>query len=219
MNIANKLTVLRMLLIPVFLYFFMSYEWMPTYAYPIPGPEPVTWLQRYPLGFRYTAIIIFAVAASTDFLDGYLARKLGLVTNFGKFLDPVADKLLVTSALIAMITVLTPIASVPVWVVILIVGRDIMISSFRMIASSENIVIAADMAGKIKTVLQMVMIIYLMLLDTTMTHGRFDDFVWQYGRLAMQIGNVLVWAVAILTVWSAISYLVKNKQVLKLHEM
>jgi len=194
-NIANKLTVLRMLLIPVFLYFFWNLPLFDINA----------------TGTRWIAIIVFAVAASTDFLDGYLARKLNLVTNFGKFLDPVADKMLVTAALIAMI----PILNFPAWAVIIIVGRDIMISSFRMIASSENVVIAADMAGKIKTVLQMIMIIYLMWFDLW-SHAQSPE---TYSIFPYMLANLLLFAVVILTVWSAVSYLVKNKQVLKLHEM
>lgn len=203
MNIANKLTVLRMLLIPVFLFFFRAWPTETAGVARLTGISPET--------SRWLAIWVFAIAASTDFLDGYLARKLNLVTNFGKFLDPVADKMLVTAALIAMI----PILDFPAWAVIIIVGRDIMISSFRMIASSENVVIAADMAGKIKTVLQMVMIIYLMWFDLWMRGQPLATDNLYFSMLA----TLLLLAVVVLTLWSAVSYLIKNRQVLKLNNM
>ena len=195
MNIANKLTVLRMLLIPVFLYLFVV---------PMASLGTAT--------ARYLAIVVFCVAAATDFLDGYLARKLGLITNFGKFLDPVADKMLVTSALIAMI----PVVGFPAWVVIIIVGRDTMLTSFRMIANGENVVIAADNLGKIKTVLQMIMIPYLMWTDLLFSAGGYDTF-----DLAVHawVGWLLMIAVTILTVLSAASYLIKNRHVLNLEDM
>lgn len=200
MNIANKLTVLRMILIPIFLFFLSISDPLVANVW-VSRWELVIWFSNWSLA-RLIAISIFAVASFTDFLDGYLARKHNLVTNFGKFLDPVADKLLVSSALIALI----PITALPPWVVIIIIGRDIMMSAFRMIAISEGIVIAADKLGKIKTVLQMIMILYFMSVGSPY-------------RTVDIMGFILICLVVILTVFSAIDYLVKNKHVLKLDDI
>ena len=180
MNIANQLTILRILLIPIFLIFLLL--------------DITTYDQ-------FIAISIFVVAALTDALDGHLARSKNLITNFGKFLDPVADKLLVCSALIAFIEI----GILQAWVVIVVISRDFILTSFRMIASSEGVVIAADKLGKIKTMLQMIMIVYLMFMFTN--------------PLMVLIGNILVWAVVVLTVLSALDYIIKNKNVLRLDDI
>lgn len=146
---------------------------------------------------RYISISIFILLALTDALDGYLARSLNLITNFGKFLDPVADKILVCAALVALVEL----NILPSWVVIIIISRDFIIMTFRMIASSSNIVIAADKLGKIKTILQMIMIIHLLF--------SFDN------DLLILAGNILVWTVVGLTVFSATRYIFKNISVLK----
>ncbi|TCT15033.1 CDP-diacylglycerol--glycerol-3-phosphate 3-phosphatidyltransferase [Natranaerovirga pectinivora] len=175
MNIANKLTILRVMLIPIFLVFILTDFTAMNHIY---------------------ALVIFAVASFTDFLDGYLARSMNLVTNFGKFMDPLADKLLVASALIAFVYLgwLAP------WVVILIISREFLISGFRVVAASEGLVIAASKWGKIKTVFQMVMILVLM--------ARFD------GEYIFYIENALVYIAVIFTIISAVDYMVKNKHVL-----
>lgn len=180
MNIANKITFLRIFLIPVFLLFLLV-DILP-YA-------------------RYIAIAVFTIASLTDALDGYIARSKNLVTNFGKFLDSIADKMLVCAALIALVEL----GLIQAWVVIIIVSRDFILSAFRMIASSSNVVIAADKFGKIKTILQMVMIIYLM-------------FMFNQPFL-LTIGNILITIVLILTILSAINYIVKNISVLRLENI
>ncbi|MDE7326461.1 MAG: CDP-diacylglycerol--glycerol-3-phosphate 3-phosphatidyltransferase [Lachnospiraceae bacterium] len=142
MNLPNKITVFRACMVPVFLIFMLT-----------PGIR----------GGNYIAAAIFAIASASDFLDGYLARKNNLVTDFGKFMDPLADKLLVCSAFICFVQFRT----VPAWVVVLIIGREFIISGFRLIAADNNIVIAANYWGKIKTVVQMVMcVLFIVDLDT-----------------------------------------------------
>ena len=138
MNLPNKLTLLRVILIPFFIFFLLNNSF---------GK----------LGF-WIALAIFCVASFTDFLDGQIARKYNLVTNFGKFMDPLADKLLVCSALICFIEL----GILPAWMVIIIIAREFIISGFRLIASDNGVVIAASWWGKTKTVSQMVMIIYYM---------------------------------------------------------
>ena len=141
------------------------------------------------------AVAIFCIASFTDFLDGYLARRDGLVTNFGKFMDPLADKLLVGAALICLIET----GQLPALVVIIIISREFIISGFRLIASDNGVVIAASYWGKFKTVSQMVMVIVLIL---------------NIPALAL-VGQILIWVSTILTVVSLVDYIVKNKDVLK----
>jgi CDP-diacylglycerol--glycerol-3-phosphate 3-phosphatidyltransferase len=174
MNLPNKLTVLRVIMIPFFVLFMLT-------------------------GFagaasKYIALAIFCVASFTDFLDGYLARRDNLVTNFGKFMDPLADKLLVCSALICLIPRL------PAWIVLIIIAREFIISGFRLVASDNGIVIAASYWGKFKTVSHMAMVI-LMILD-------FQSHVMQF------ITGVVVGLGLALTIVSLVDYVWKNKQVL-----
>ena len=176
MNTPNKLTVARMILVP-FLVLFMLTDL---------GGE----------ANRYIALAIFVVASVTDWFDGKLARKYNLVTNFGKFMDPLADKLLVCSAMICFIEL----EKLPAWFVIIIIGREFIISGFRLVASDSGIVIAASYWGKFKTVSQMFMIIFL-ILDLP-------------GNIASVIETVLIYLALILTVVSLIDYIVKNKEVL-----
>ncbi len=176
MNLPNKLTVLRVIMIPFFLYFMMT----PSIPYA-----------------NYIAVAIFIIASFTDFLDGYLARRDGLVTNFGKFMDPLADKLLVCAALICLIET----GQLPAWVVIIIISREFIISGFRLIASDNGVVIAASYWGKFKTVTQMVMVVVLIL---NIQHPIF-----------VLLGNILIWVSVILTVVSLVDYVVKNIDVLK----
>lgn len=175
MNTPNKLTVARMILVP-FLVLFMLTDL---------GGE----------ANRYIALAIFVVASVTDWFDGKLARKYNLVTNFGKFMDPLADKLLVCSAMICFIEL----EKLPAWFVIIIIGREFIISGFRLVASDNGIVIAASYWGKFKTVSQMFMVI-VMIMDLG---GVFDV-----------IGTVLMWAALILTIVSLIDYIAKNVEVL-----
>ena len=175
MNLPNRLTILRTLMIPVFLFFLLT-----DYA-----GNCSKWI----------AVIVFILASLTDFLDGHIARKYNLVTNFGKFMDPLADKLLVCSALICLVD-MNRIAS---WMVIVIIAREFIISGFRLIASDNGVVIAASYWGKFKTTFQMIMIC-LLIADIA----------------AISIVTLIVtWIAVILTVVSLIDYLVKNKDVMK----
>ena len=176
MNLPNKLTIFRVILIP----FFVLCFYLPV----IPFNNIV-------------ACVIFCVASITDFLDGYLARRDGLVTNFGKFMDPLADKLLVGAALICLIES----GQLPAWAVVIIISREFIISGFRLIASDNGVVIAASYWGKFKTVTQMAMVI-LMLLNFP-------------GAIFAVITRIVMWAAIILTVVSLVDYVVKNKDVLK----
>lgn len=175
MNLPNKLTVLRVIMIPFFLIALMVDA--------VPGG-------------KWIAVTIFCVASITDLLDGKIARKYNLVTNFGKFMDPIADKLLVCSALIALIER----ERIAAWVVIIIIGRELIISGLRLVASDSGVVIAADWWGKVKTTVQMIMIIVLIC-----------DFG---GDVIAVIENILIYASLILTIISLMDYIVKNKSVL-----
>ena len=175
MNTPNKLTIARVIMIPFFVAFLM---------YDITGSAD-----------KWIALAIFVIASLTDTLDGYLARKHNLVTNFGKFMDPLADKLLVCSALICF----TSTGQLAAWITIVIIAREFIISGFRLIAADNGIVIAASYWGKFKTVSQMFMVI-VMIMDLG---GVFDV-----------IGTVLMWAALILTIVSLIDYIAKNVEVL-----
>ena len=176
MTTANKLTLLRMALIPVFLG--VLYAGFP--------------------GCRYWALGVFIIASLTDTLDGYIARHYNQITNFGKFMDPLADKLLVCSALICLTVVQND--QLPTWIVLLIIAREFIISGFRLVASDNGIVIAASYWGKFKTVSHMAMIIMLIL-----------DF---QNPVYYVLTQIVVWVGLALTVISLADYVWKNKQVL-----
>lgn len=174
MNLPNKLTMFRVILIPFFVVFLLV---------------DITFVDKW------IALAIFIVASLTDLLDGKIARKYNLVTNFGKFMDPLADKLLVCSALICLVEL----SRVPAWMVIVIIAREFIISGFRLVASDNGVVIAASYWGKFKTTFQIIMIC-LMIADLE----------------ALQLVTVIVtWVAVILTVVSLVDYLVKNKDVMK----
>ncbi|NMA85057.1 MAG: CDP-diacylglycerol--glycerol-3-phosphate 3-phosphatidyltransferase [Epulopiscium sp.] len=177
MNIANKLTIARVLMIPVFLIFLLT-DWF---------TQPMT---------QYIALAVFIIASFTDFLDGYIARSRNLITNLGKFLDPLADKMLVTSAMVGLVQL----DRLSAWVVILIISREFIVTGFRILAASEGIVIAASYWGKIKTVSQMFMVIVLLLPFTS--------------PLLQWIEWILIWTSVISTIISGLDYIIKNKQVL-----
>lgn len=176
MNLPNKLTMLRVVLIP----FFVIFELLP-----------------YNSWGKWVALVIFAIASITDKLDGTIARKYNLITNFGKFMDPLADKLLVCAAMICLVAT----GQLASWIVIIIISREFIISGFRLIAADNGIVIAASYWGKFKTVFQMLMIIVLIL--------DIQNSVFQI------LGVILTYVALILTVVSLIDYIIKNKQVLK----
>ncbi len=176
MNLPNKLTIARVIMIPFFLVFLIT---------------------DFFEAARYVALAIFIIASLTDMLDGKIARKYNLVTNFGKFMDPLADKLLVCSAMIAF----TGMGIMPAWIVIIIIAREFIISGFRLIAAEKNVVIAAGMSGKIKTTVQMIMCCLLI--------ARLPFNFMRY------VEQVFIYAALVLTVYSLIVYLVQNKDVLK----
>ena len=149
---------------------------------------------------RYISLILFVAASITDWFDGYLARKNHLVTNFGKFMDPLADKLLVCSAMICMIEL----GRLPAWFVIIIIGREFIISGFRLIAAENGIVIAANYWGKFKTVSQMIMIILLIL--------HFDLSVF------VILEQIFIWLSLALTVITLMTYIWQNRSVLSMQE-
>ena len=163
MNLPNKLTLFRVVLIPFFVFFLLA-----------------PYFEGYG---NYIAVAIFIVASITDFLDGKIARKYNLVTNFGKFMDPLADKLLVCSAMICLI----PSGKLAAEIVIIIIAREFIISGFRIVASDNGIVIAASYWGKFKTVFQMAMIIVL---------------IADLGGVFDLIGEILIWAAVALTIIS-----------------
>ena len=177
MNLPNKLTILRIIMIPFFVFFLLSGV----------GGSASKWI----------ALVIFAAASITDTLDGYIARRDNLITDFGKFMDPLADKLLVCSALICFVEL----DKLPAWMVIIIIAREFIISGFRLVAADNGIVIAASYWGKFKTVFQMLMVIVLIL-----------DIRNQFFAV---LGTVLTYIALVLTVVSLTDYIAKNKNVLK----
>lgn len=188
MNLPTKLTILRLILIPVFV--------------------AVYFIPQIPYNFLISAVI-FVLAALTDFLDGYIARKYNMVTDLGKFLDPIADKVLVSTALIIMLVPIDNVQIMPYYAsifVAIILARELVVSGFRMVASSKGKVIAADMSGKIKTFVQDIAIVVLLVGG--------DFMPAQYSVLNL-IGLALLGVATILTIISGIECVVKNKQVLK----
>ena len=197
MNLPNKLTCLRVLMIPFFVGVMMYAQRFWNMADFVSSDTATNQLIASYGICRIIACLLFCAAAFTDFLDGYLARKYHLITNFGKFMDPLADKLLVCAALI----LLTAYGQLPVWVTIIIISREFIISGFRLVAADNGIVIAASWWGKWKTVCQMAMCILMI--------GRFSmSAAYQTAE------SVLMYAAVILTLVSLIDYIVKNKQVI-----
>ncbi len=175
MNLPNKLTILRVIMIPFFVLFLL-----------LDGGDNAS--------YRYIAAAIFIVASFTDLLDGKIARKYGLVTNFGKFMDPLADKLLVCAGLICF----TALGQLSAWIVIVIISREFIISGFRLVASDNGVVIAASYWGKFKTVSQMILSVLLIL---------------NIPALSI-LTTVFIWLATILTLVSLFDYVAKNYHVL-----
>lgn len=175
MNLPNKLTTLRVIMIPFFVFFLL-------------------WQNGENYTFRMIALALFIIASLTDLLDGKIARKYNLVTNFGKFMDPLADKLLVCSALICLIEL----NALPAWMVIIIISREFIISGFRLVASDNGVVIAASYWGKFKTTFQMVSVV-LLILDIP--------------ALAF-VTTICVWIALLLTIVSLVDYIYKNHKIL-----
>ncbi len=195
MNLPNKITLTRIFMIPVFVALFF--------------------LDQIPFSYGITAIV-FVVASCTDFIDGYIARKYKLVTNLGKFLDPIADKVLVSTAMILLLTI--PYSLFRGWsytetlyiamavCICVIMARELIISAFRQIAAANGLVLAAEKLGKYKTACQDVSI-FVLLLSASLKGT--------VGEIVCWVGLALFAAATVLTVWSGISYVVKNKKVLK----
>ncbi len=172
MNLPNKLTVARFIAVPIFIVVFM-------------------------LGYHYIAAIIFIAAAFTDYLDGKIARKYNLVTNFGKIMDPLADKILVISALVCLVEL----GQVASWMLIVILAREFTVTGLRTVAAAQGIVIAAGMTGKIKTVLQMIAVPLLIIQN------------WPFSLIGIPMADIILWASVIMTIVSGTEYVYKNRQV------
>ncbi len=179
MNLPNRLTVMRMLAVPVFVVLMLI---------PVNGEVCEGWC-------KWAALAVFIIAAFTDLFDGRIARKYKLVTNFGKFMDPLADKLLVCSAL----TCLVELERIPAWVVIIIIAREFVISGIRLIAADDGVVISASRWGKWKTVFQMIMVGFMI--------GNLPIFGI--------VTQILMWIALALTIISMVDYIAKNVDILK----
>lgn len=177
MNIANKITIFRIFLVPVFIFLFIFL-----------GVESVI------------PLLIFIIASFTDMLDGYLARSRNLVTTFGKFMDPLADKILVSSALVMLVQV----GKIEAWMVCIVLAREFIVSGFRILAASSGKVISASIYGKFKTITQLVSIILIMLESISIVN------------ISLRFGKLFWYISVILTIFSAIDYIYKNIEVLDL---
>lgn len=189
MNLPNKITLSRIFLIPIFI---------------IVLTIPVNW-GEWSIGSttlpvtHFVAGLIFIIASLTDWLDGYIARKYNLITNMGKFLDPLADKLLVSAAFILLVELDLAAA----WIVIAIISREFAVTGFRLVAAGEGVVLAASNMGKLKTVSQIAAIAFLLL----------HNFPFSY--MNIPVDTITLYIALILTVWSGVDYFVKNWQVLR----
>ena len=174
MNLPNKLTVLRMVLVPFFVAALL--------------------LSKTNDSLKWVALALFVIASLTDFADGYIARKYNLITNFGKFMDPLAEKILTISGMICLIEL----GRIPSWIVVIIVAREFIISGFRLVAAENGVVIAANYWGKFKTTFQMIMIILM---------------IMNIPQLQI-LTNIVMWIALALTLISLWTYIMANKQVL-----
>ncbi len=188
MNLANKLTLLRIILVPVFLIFFL-----------VQGIDYGTII----------ATIIFIVASITDQLDGHIARSRNQITTFGKFMDPLADKLLVTAVFVCLVQI----DMIPAWAVIIILSREFAVSGLRSIAASNGLVIAASWWGKIKTVIQMIAIILFLLTVNIMSLNNIS-LITNYLPFFVWAANIVFYIAVIITIISGIDYFVKNRKVI-----
>lgn len=191
MNLANKLTIIRIILVPIFLIFIMILK---------------------PYG-TIIATLVFIIASVTDKLDGYIARSRNQITKFGKFMDPLADKLLVTAALVTLVEFHT----IPALAAIIIIAREFAVTGLRTIAASEGIVIAASKWGKVKTVFQIIAIILCLLKVNIDNITELSAFILKYNlyNILMIFINVTLWIAIIITLISGFDYFIKNKEALK----
>ncbi|MBM7837713.1 CDP-diacylglycerol--glycerol-3-phosphate 3-phosphatidyltransferase [Alkalihalobacillus xiaoxiensis] len=188
MNLPNKITIARICMIPLFMVFLLV-------------EVPLGEVSLFDVTISNSILVataIFIVAAATDWLDGYYARKLNLITSFGKFLDPLADKLLVAAALIGLVEL----QLVPAWITIVIISREFAVTGIRLVAAAEGDVIAASNLGKWKTLTQMVAII------ATLLHNI------PFSALSLPFADIMLYIAAFLTIWSGIDYFLKNKHVI-----
>jgi len=204
MNLPNKITISRILLVPIFMIFILPMpEWLITSS--ILGfikPE-LQGINRFILEYgNYIGAIFFIVAASTDKVDGYIARKRNIVTKLGIFLDPIADKLLITAALIALVQR----NDISGWVAMIIIAREFIVTGFRLVAVGEGVILAADRWGKIKMVVQSIAISVALLKNYPFTI--FTDF---------PVDRYLLLIAVLITIYSGYNYISKNKHVLSLH--
>ena len=176
MNLANKITILRILMIPIFMVFM---------------------LMKFPYHME-AALVVFLAASLTDKLDGYLARKYNMITDFGKFMDPLADKLLVTGAFVILIQL----GRIEAWIVFIILAREFAVTGLRTLAAAQNVIIAASNYGKIKTVTQIIAIVLLLL----------GNYPFSLIKLPMDI--IMIYTTLIITILSGLDYFSKNKQVI-----
>lgn len=203
MNLANKLTLLRVILVPVFVVF-MAID--------------TFWCNIF-------ALIVFVIASITDYYDGVVARQQNTITTFGVFLDPLADKLLITSAFVSFVAI--PALQIPAWMVIAIIAREFIITGLRSLGASKSVIIPANIFGKVKTTSQITAIITILVILITesilvkffkMTqYDLFEMTGWQYlaGWLLINLPYWLMFVVTILTLYSGINYIFQNKDVFR----
>ena len=187
MNLPNFLTLIRMALVPVFIVFFYM------------GQEGARL-------FAVLAFAVFVVASLTDAIDGHIARSRNLITNFGKLMDPLADKVLTTAAFIVFVDI----GIIPAWMVIVILAREFIITGLRGVAASEGVVIAAGLSGKLKTVFQMLAICFI-LLDSAIGNGPATHSVWV---VVSTLGVLFLWVAVVLTVYSGVRYIIDGRHLL-----
>ncbi len=189
LNLPNKITIFRIFLIPIFIIFLL---------YPLEGTISILYGREISYNI-FIAVLIFSFASITDFIDGYIARKYNLITNMGKFLDPLADKLLVGSAFIVMIEL----NLIPSWMVVCVIAREFAVTGLRMLAVEQGEVIAAGLLGKLKTITQLVAIILLLLGNPI------------FNKFNIQLDLILLWISTILTILSGLEYFKNSLHVFK----
>lgn len=194
MNLANKLTIIRIFLVPIFLIFIA--------------------VKDIPYGTTL-ATLVFVIAALTDKLDGYIARSRNQITNFGKFMDPLADKLLVTAALVSLVEF----HIIPSWAAIIIIAREFAVTGLRTVAASDGVVIAASWWGKLKTVIQIIAIILLLLKFNIQSQNEFTNIISNttlLNNLFNFLPELFLYLAVIITIISGIDYFIKNKNAIKI---
>ncbi|AJS59104.1 CDP-diacylglycerol--glycerol-3-phosphate 3-phosphatidyltransferase [Paenibacillus sp. IHBB 10380] len=192
MNLPNRITIARICLIPIMMVFLLvDFDFY---------PSPLTW-DSYELPYnQLIAAIIFILAASTDGIDGFLARKHNMVTNLGKLLDPLADKLLVAAVLISLVEM----GKCDSWIAVIIISREFAVTGLRQIALLEGKVVAASNWGKVKTVVQIVAIVMMLI----------NNFPFEWIHVPLDV--IVTWAAALITLYSGVDYFIKNKSLLHL---